>query len=96
MSQLELSVIGMSKVEAINDTMVWSNETILNGMEQYNKALETIAAQNGLLLINLEKEIPKSITYFRDEVHYRDTTFSIIAPFIANKLYQLLTSEGAK
>ena len=33
MSQLELSVIGMSKVEAINDTMVWSNETILNGID---------------------------------------------------------------
>jgi len=96
MSQEELSTIGMTKVEAINDTMVWSTETILNGMEQYNKALETLAHQNNLLLIDLEKEIPKSLTYFRDEVHYQDTTFSIIAPFIANRLYTLFSTEVTK
>lgn len=96
MLQEERSAIGMTKVEAINDTLVWSSETILNGMEQYNKALETLAHQNDLLLIDLEKEVPKSLTYFRDEVHYRDTTFSIIAPFIANKLHTLFSSEGAK
>lgn len=96
MSKEEVSSIGMTKVEAINDTMVWSSETILNGMEQYNKALEGLAHQNDLLLIDLEKEVPKSLTYFRDEVHYQDTTFSVIAPFIANRLSTLFVPGNGK
>lgn len=96
MSEEELSVVGMVKVEAINDTMVWSTETVRVGMEQYNDALNNIALQNNLLLIDLEKEVPKSLTYFRDDVHYRDTTFSIIVSFVAEKLYPLLSSGSIK
>ncbi|HTR81236.1 MAG TPA: SGNH/GDSL hydrolase family protein [Bacteroidota bacterium] len=92
MTQEELSAIGMIKVEAINDTMVWSSETIRSGMEQYNNALAGLARKNNLLLIDLEKQVPKSLQYFTDEVHYRDTTFSLIAPFVAEKLYRYVNS----
>ncbi len=94
MSPEELAAIGMLRVEAINDTIVWSSETILNGMQQYNNALKEIAQKNDLLLIDLEKDIPKSLTFFRDEVHYQDTTFSIIAPLIANRLQEFLAERG--
>ena len=94
MSEEELSAIGMIRVEAINDTLVWSGETLVNGMEQYNNALRTIAREDNLPLIDLDNEIPKSLMYFRDEVHYRDTTFSIIAPFVAHRLSEFLSSEG--
>lgn len=94
MSEEELSAIGMIRVEAINDTMVWSSETLVNGMEQYNNALHTIALEDNLPLIDLNKEVPKSLLCFRDEVHYQDTTFSIIAPFVARRLFEFLSSEG--
>ena len=94
MSEAELSAIGMLRVEAINDTIVWSSETLINGLEQYNNALRTIANQESLLLIDLEKVVPKSLLYFRDEVHYRDTTFSLIAPFVAGKLFEYFSSKG--
>jgi hypothetical protein len=81
----------MIRVEAINDTIVWSSETVVNGMEQYNGALKTIAREEGLLLIDLEQEIPKSLLWFRDEVHYQDTTFSVIAPFVAKHLAEHLS-----
>jgi len=91
MSEEEHSVIGMIKVEAINDEVVWSSETLVNGMEHYNNTLRSIAITYNLPLIDLEKEVPKSLIYFRDEVHYQDTTFSIVAPFVAHKLLEYLT-----
>jgi hypothetical protein len=94
MSEDELASFGMTRVEALNDTVIWSSETLANGMNQYNKTMQTIARQNNLPLINLEKEIPKSLVYFRDEVHYQDTTFAIIAPFVAGRLFEYLSAEG--
>jgi hypothetical protein len=96
MTTEELAAVGMLKVEAINDTMVWSVETVLTGMEQYNSTLRTIAHEHNLLLIDLDREIPKSLTFFRDEVHYRDTTFSLIAPIVAQHLHELLSPDQAE
>ena len=95
MSEAERFAINMLKVEAINDTIIWSGETLVRGMEQYNDAIRRIAKEEGLPLIDLEKEVPKSLTYFRDEVHYTDTTFSLIAPFIAGKLAEYLSALPA-
>lgn len=94
MTNEEINSIGMLKIEAINDTMVWSIETALNGMIQYNDALKSIAKEKNLPFIDLEKEIPKTLTFFYDEVHYQDTTFSIIAPFIAKELYKILSAKN--
>lgn len=93
MPEEELACFGMTRAEALNDTVIWSSETLVNGMEQYNKTMQTIARQNNLPLIDLEKQIPKSPLYFRDEVHYQDTTFSIIAPFVAGRLFEYLSAE---
>ncbi|MGB2867799.1 MAG: SGNH/GDSL hydrolase family protein [Bacteroidota bacterium] len=92
MSPEEQGVIGMTRVEAVNDTMGWTSQTVFNGMVQYNEALRRIAAQRKVPLIDLEKEIPKSLVYFRDEVHYRDTTFSVMVPFIAKNLASVVKS----
>jgi hypothetical protein len=94
MSEEELSVVEMIQVEAINDTMVWSSETLVNGMDQYNDLLRSLALREHLPLIDLEMKVPKSLVYFRDEVHYQDTTFSLIAPFVAQKLFESVSSKG--
>ncbi len=96
MSEEEIASVGMTRVEAINDSEVWSPNTVLNGMERYNGALREIADQNRLCLIDLEKAVPKSLTFFRDEVHYRDTTFNIIAPFVAAKLRECLSESATQ
>jgi uncharacterized membrane protein YhaH (DUF805 family) len=91
MSDEEMASVGMLRVEAINDSEVWSPATVLNGMEEYNGALRDLARDNHLCLIDLEKEVPKSLTFFRDEVHYRDTAFSVIAPFVAERLHECIS-----
>ncbi len=90
MSPEELSVVAMLKVEAINDTLVWSPQTVINGMQQYNARLAEIAESEHVGFIDLEKVIPKTLTFFRDEVHYKDTTFSVIAPYVAQKINDYL------
>jgi hypothetical protein len=90
MSSDEISVLGMLKVEAINDRTVWSLQTAKNGMERYNETMKLIAEKNDLPLIDLDSHVPKSLTFFRDDVHYTDTAFSVIAPYIAQGIYQSL------
>ncbi len=71
-------------------TLVWSPQTLLNGMEQYNGTVREIARRNKLPYVDLAGAIPKSLTFFRDEVHYRDTTFSLIAPIVAKRVADVL------
>ncbi len=91
MSPEEESVVAMLKVEAINDSLVWSNQTVVNGMRQYNACLRRIASEEHLPFIDLDSAIPKTLTFFRDEVHYRDTTYSVIAPVVARQLNAVLS-----
>ncbi|HTY01165.1 MAG TPA: SGNH/GDSL hydrolase family protein [Bacteroidota bacterium] len=96
MSAEEESVVAMLKVEAINDSLVWTTRTVANGMRQYNDRLQAIASDEHVPFIDLAGVIPKTLTYFRDEVHYRDTTFSVIAPYVAGKLDSILTEAGMR
>jgi hypothetical protein len=91
MSEEELAAVGMLRAEAINDSLVWSSETARNGMEQYNNSLKEIAGRNNMPVIDLEKEVPKSLLFFRDEVHYRDTAFPLIARVVAARLHEILS-----
>ncbi len=93
MSADEISVLGMLNVEAINEYKVWSIQTATNGMKQYNETMKKIAKKNDLPLIDLDSIVPKSLTYFRDDVHYTDTTFSLIAPFIAHELNRYIGTQ---
>ncbi len=95
MTPEEESVVAMLKVEAINDSLVWSNQTVVNGMRRYNDCLRTIASEEHVPFIDLDSIIPKTLTFFRDEVHYRDTTFSVIAPYVAERLNEVLFPEGS-
>ncbi len=86
LSPEETKAIRMLWTEALNDSIMWSSETLTNGMAQYNDALKRIAKEEGLQLIDLDAAIPKSLSYFRDEVHYQDTTFAIVAGVVADAL----------
>lgn len=93
MSADEISVLVMVKVEAINEYKVWSIQTAKNGMQQYNATMKMIATDHNLPLIDLDSLIPKSVTFFRDDVHYKDTTFSMIAPFIAHEINRYIGAQ---
>jgi hypothetical protein len=89
----ESDAIRMLIVEAVNDTIAWSSETLKDGMAQYNDALKRIAKEEGLQLIDLDAAVPKSLTYFRDEVHYQDTTYALVADVVADALAGCLIGQ---
>ncbi len=95
MTKEEVAVLGMLKVEAINKQKVWSLQTAVNGMKQYNETMKEIAKLNSLHTIDLDSAVPKSLIYFKDDVHYTDSAFSVIAPFIAQELNRLLPMQSA-
>ncbi len=55
-------------------------------MRQYNTLIGEIALEDDVLFIDLEKAIPKNLTWFFDEVHYRDTTFNLIGTTLAREI----------
>ncbi len=86
MTPEELNALHMLQHEAIGPDKKWAYETALSGMRQYSEAVRDVAGETGVLLIDLEKAVPRSLEYFYDDVHYQKKSFDLIAEYIANKL----------
>jgi len=74
--------------ETIGPEKEWSLETAIRGMNAYDNVCRRVAADRHLLLIDLERTVPKSLRFFYDEVHYQDTTHSLVAHTIVERLIQ--------
>jgi len=85
----EKAVLTMVNEEAIGPRKCWSAATAWRGMRAYNDAVRGIARERHVELIDLEKQIPKTLEYFSDEVHYKDKTFDIIGSYIAGELIRM-------
>ncbi|HUL43503.1 MAG TPA: hypothetical protein VLY03_04010 [Bacteroidota bacterium] len=72
--------------ETVGPEKEWSLETALRGMSAYDDVCRKVAAERHLLLVDLEKTVPKSLRFFYDEVHYQDTTHMLVAKTIAGQL----------
>ena len=91
MSVEEISSLGMIHGEAIGNGKKWAYSTGRNGMRLYNDKIREIAYTNdGVDLIDLELQVPKTLDYFYDDVHYTSKAYDIIAPYVAEKLKEIL------
>ncbi|MEI6277710.1 MAG: hypothetical protein WCP08_17065, partial [Prolixibacteraceae bacterium] len=72
--------------EAVGKTKKWGFHTALTGMNQYNRRVKEIAENRNVNLIDLEASIPKSLLYFKDEVHYNDTSFVVIFKTLSQEI----------
>jgi hypothetical protein len=86
MSNDEVRQLTMVNFETIGHKTRWSYRTAWRGMEQYNNRIRDIAYKQGVQLIDLEKIVPKNNEYFKDDVHYRDKAFPLVAATIAGEL----------
>ena len=87
----ELGVLTMLNEEAIGNGKKWSYNTALNGFILYNDKIREIANTNDAVdLIDLELQVPKTLDYFYDDVHYTSKAYDIIAPYVAEKLKLIL------
>ncbi|MGD9971961.1 MAG: SGNH/GDSL hydrolase family protein [Desulfatirhabdiaceae bacterium] len=84
MTDQEIESLEMLHYEAIGERYQWSLKNAGRGMSEYNDLIRKIAADRNAALIDLEKEIPKTLEYFYDDVHYRDIAFDRVASTVAN------------
>jgi hypothetical protein len=75
--------------EGVGKDKMWSYKTGYKGMKAYNERIRRVAEERNTYFIDLEKYIPKSLTYFTDEVHYTDTAFSIVGHSVASEITRL-------
>lgn len=91
MSVEEISSLGMIHGEAAGNGKKWAYSTGRNGMRLYNDKIREIANTNDAVdLIDLELQVPKTLDYFYDDVHYTSEAYDIIAPYIAEKIKEIL------
>jgi hypothetical protein len=79
----------MINYEAVGPDKRWGYKTAYWGAKQYNDRIREIASKRNVYLVDLEKFIPKSLTYFNDEVHYNDTTFNLISSALSKEIVRL-------
>ena len=75
--------------EAVGKYMQWSYKTAFIGMSKYNERIRKVAEEENVFFIDLNNVIPKSLEYFYDDVHYNDTTFSIISKSLGEEFVRL-------
>jgi lysophospholipase L1-like esterase len=93
MSLQELKVLAMLNGEAIGNGQKWSYNTALNGFKLYNDKIREIALNKNVYLIDLEKNVPKNLQYFYDDVHYRSKTYDLIVPYVVLELDKILRNS---
>jgi hypothetical protein len=72
--------------EAVGKEKQWGFRTAFIGMKQYNERIKEIAEKENVYFIDLERYVPKSLLYFFDDVHYNDTTFTIIGKTLSQEI----------
>lgn len=53
-----------------NDGKYPSLNSMITAINTYNDATKSIARENDVMLVDLEKSLPKNLLYFTDDVHY--------------------------
>jgi hypothetical protein len=76
----------MINMEAIGPDKKWDVESGLYGMRMYDDTVRQIALRRGVALIDLEPEVPKTLEYFSDDVHYIGPAFDKVAEFVTAEL----------
>jgi lysophospholipase L1-like esterase len=82
----ERAALYMISHETIGPTKQWSLGTAIRGMNAYNNVCRRVAEERHLPFVDLETQIPKTLDYFYDEVHFNDTAHVIVANAIASTL----------
>ncbi len=96
MTPEEQAAAYMVRYEAVGETQRWSLGTAQRGMNRYNQALRDLAAREAVGLVDLENAIPRSLEYFRDEVHYTDKSFPLLADAVAEAVRKHLAAGAPR
>ena len=83
MSQKELEMLIMLNIESVGSGKKWSYKTAYRGINAYNDRIRKVASDENVILIDLDKAVPKTSEYFYDDVHYKPKAYDRISDFLA-------------
>jgi lysophospholipase L1-like esterase len=63
-------------------------ETLLDGFDAYNSVIADVAAEEKVILIDGENEIPGDARHFNDSVHFTDAGSKAMAERVVRRLRQ--------
>jgi lysophospholipase L1-like esterase len=66
------------------DGRYYSMDSIRVGIEKFNETTKRVAVQNNIPFVDLDKEMPKNLSYFLDSVHYTEKGNELIASSLFN------------
>lgn len=93
MDEQTKKICAMVNYEAVGKDKKWGYETAFIGMKQYNEKIKSISETRDVHFIDLEMYVQKSLKYFKDEVHYSDTTYNIISNILAKEIVRFKIVE---
>lgn len=84
---------GLCRESSGFSTIQPSTASLRNSLEAFNHAARSIAAAEGVDVIDAEKSVPKDIEHFVDDVHYTERGATIVAQTAARVLLQRYQPE---
>jgi hypothetical protein len=70
-----------------------SLHSMVEGMRQFNDTARRLAAQAGVDLVDLERQMPKSTDYLFDDVHYTEAGNKLIGDALADRIIESKTID---
>lgn len=65
-----------------------NHTSMLEAMNKFNSTAQKVAQSSNVFFVDAEKEIPKTLDYFRDDVHYTIKGAAVMAHAIAEAIVQ--------
>ena len=60
--------------------------SMIKGLEAFNDVSRRVAESHGVLFVDLERVVPKTLDYFLDDVHYTEEGNRIIGQHFADQI----------
>jgi len=86
MSEAELEALTLLPFKAIGPRKQWHVMTAVYGFRKYRQAILDVAEERHIPCLDLDPQIPKTLEYFRDEVHYTEPALDKIAEAVTQSL----------
>lgn len=96
MSAEEIKSLTMLNKEAAGNGKRWSVSTGFNVLNAYNETVIKTAEKEKTGLIDLDKQIPKTLEYFYDDVHYKGKSYDLIADIVAERIHHQIIHDLVK
>ena len=59
-------------------------KTMISSIDKFNSKLLDICSKNNILCLDLEKELPKSLEFFYDDMHFNEKGAEFVAETLVN------------